>query len=510
MTGKELLIGLGNIGAKYYEEAEQDTLCVSAAPGKYVRQTDSPRPTLRRTLLIAAVIALMLLMVGCAVAYVMNMQDLQIGEHTITQVQQDEEGNPVGETEIQLDVLSLQGIQDSPNYLANQEWLQFTESYTPELGDYWESDEEYWAYSVVNQEMVDKLDAICEKYGLKLIGKPWHEHVDCMQFLPLAGVDHLLKEDSSAALQIPQGRFFPGGSFNVYGNLTLPDVEMPLYDLSLNYIQKDVFYDVFAYVDSSTVTERSYTTKDGVSLLLLESETSGMILADREDCFITLSISLRDGVSLEEIAEQFDFTIQAKPIDAAAADAREQASVDEVNANDPYKDRFVRDTYGEYVEDLLWSDSQMRMNGYTEEEINEKEYAFYDLDGNGEEELLIFYNGYIGTVVGWKNGKTNEGKSYRMELCENNVLIEQSEIRVGEIWYHIFYFANNGETVFSNPKEQSIVRLKNDNGTWWRTSSTDHYADFDTQITEAEAMEILNSYTPVTLDTRPLTEFEEP
>lgn len=47
-------------------------------------------------------------------------------------------------------------------------------------------------------------------------------------------------------------------------------------------------------------------------------------------------------------------------------------------------------------------------------------------------------------------------------------------------------------------------------GVWWRTSSTEHYVDFDTQITEEEAVEILNSYKPMELDFRPLTEFEEP
>lgn len=499
MNGKDLLIALGDISHKYYDEGENASIALPEG-----------HRTLRRPLLIAAVIVLVLALTGCAVVYVLRMRDLRIGGYTISQLEHEDAADTTAGTEIRLDVLSLQGIRDTPNYLANQEWLQFTQSYTPELGEYWQSDEAYWAYSVQNQVMVDKLDEICEKYGLQVIGKPWHEHVDCTEFLPLAGVHGLLKADSDAAIHIPQGRFFPGGSFNVYGTLTLPDTEMPLY-LSFDYIKKDVFYDVFAYVDSGTVTERSYTTEDDVSLLLLESEQSGMIMADREDCFITLSIGLRDGVSLEEIAEQFDFTIQAKSIDAAAADAREQASIDEANADDPSKGRFVRDTYGEYVEDLLWSDSQMRMNGYTEEEINEKEYAFYDLDGNGEEDLLIFYDGYIHTVVGWKNGKTDEGKTYDLQLCEDNVLIEEAEnVILGETWYHIFYFANNGETVFSNPKEQSIVRLKNDHGTWWRTSSTDHYAEFDTQITEEEALEILNSYKAVTLDTKPLTQFEEP
>ena len=137
----------------------------------------------------------------------------------------------------------------------------------------------------------------------------------------------------------------------------------------------------------------------------------------------------------------------------------------------------------------------------------------YDDSSNQIGELLIFYNGYIGNIVGMKNGITDDGKSYHMYLCEDNVLVDfDSEPNgLGEYRYHIFRFANDGDPVFSNPKEQSIVRLKKcADGTWWRTSSTEHYAEFDTEISEAEAMEILNSYKPVELETRPLTQFEDP
>lgn len=355
--------------------------------------------------------------------------------------------------------------------------------------------------------MVEKLDEICKKYGLNLIGKPWHEHVDCSNFLSLAGVENLMKEDSGAVLHIPQGRFFPGGSFTVYGTLELPGTEKQL-ELTYHCVKKDVFYDVFAYADPETVTEHSYTTADGISLLLLESEQSGMILADREDCFLSLSIGRKEGISLEEIAEQFDFTIQTNPLDTSAAEAREQASLEEAYADDPYKDRFSRATYGEYVEDILWSDREKLLYGWDSSDLPQREYAFYDLDGNGVEELLIFCDGYISAVVGMKDGKTNEGKSYCLVLCEDNVLIDRMDLG-DSVWYHIFRFANDGDPVFSNPKERSIIRLKVENGVWWRTSSTDHYAEFDTQIAEAEAIEILDSYKPVRLATKPLSEFTE-
>lgn len=493
MNGQELLMGLSYIDRKYIQESEQDTI------------PKQGRRMIRRPLLVAAIVALMLLLVGCAVVYVMKMQDVHIGEHTVIRQEVDEPES----SEVQLMVLSLQGMKDMPAHRANQEWLQFTESYTPQRGDYWESEEDYWAYNVLDQTMADKIDELCETYGLKVIGKPWHEHQDCHHFLKLVGIQSLLQSDSDAALRIPQGRFFEGGSFTAYGDITLPGGTTSAY-ITYQYVCKDVFYDVFAYVNPDAVTERNYTTTSGTAVLLLEGEKSGIIMADCEDHFITIDVALSEGISLEAVADQFDFTIQACALDVSLAAEREQASIASSSAGiDP--DRFRRTTYGAYISDLLNAEQEMRMLGFEPAEIPVREYAFHDLDGDGKQDLLIYVDGLISTVVGWKDGKTDEGKTYGLILCEDNVLVEKSAYSAVETWYHIFRFANDGDTVFSNPKEQSIVRLKQTLDGWWRTSSTDHYADFDTQITEEEAMEILNTYQkPVVLDTRPISEFEEP
>ena len=442
----------------------------------------------------------MLLLVGCVVLYVLRLQDMKIGEETVSQAPPSD--SPSESTT--LDVISLQGIQGSPTYLAAQEWLSYTQGYTPSGGDYWESDPEYWAYSVQSQEMVDKLNAICEKYGLKIIGKPWHEQIDCTPFLSLLGVDSLLKPNADAALSMPAGRFFPGGSFTIYGTLTLSGAEYPF---TYHCVKKDVFYDVFGYLEPSSVSQQNYTTADGVNVLLLKSSSSGMILVDRENQFLTLGI---DGdAPLEQIAECFDFTVHPNAPDAAAADAREQASQEEMRSRMGDLNILPPATYAEYVADLIQGDEMNRSEDYTPPVSS---YTFYDLDGNGTEELLIFSDDLITSVVGMKDGLTDEGKIYGMYLCEDNVLVDQYPVPgLDEYWYHIFRFANDGDPVFSNPKEQSIVRLKQcKDGTWWRTSSTDHYAEFDTEISEEEAMEILNSYKPVELQTRPLTQFEEP
>ena len=315
MNGQKMLIAFSYIDRKLIAESEQ------SAP---VSIQKAPRPTHRsakHVWLIAAAVALMLLLVGCGVLYVLRLQDMKIGEEPISQALPSD--SPSESTT--LDVISLQGIQGSPAYLAAQEWLSYTQGYTPSGGDYWDSDPEYWAYSVQSQEMVDKLNAICEKYGLKIIGKPWHEQIDCTPFLALLGVDSLLKPNADAALSMPAGRFFPGGSFTIYGTLTLSGAEYPF---TYHCVKKDVFYDVFGYLEPSSVSQQNYTTADGVNVLLLKSSSSGMILVDRENQFLTLGI---DGdAPLEQIAECFDFTIHPNAPDAAAADAREQASQEEM------------------------------------------------------------------------------------------------------------------------------------------------------------------------------------
>ena len=495
MTSYQIFKGLSDIDADFLTDVEQ-------------RVSAKKHVTKSKYSLLAAIISLIaLLLSGCGIVCVLRLKQLKIGTVTlpVTETSSSEGQNS---PEVQLTIFSLQGIRETPNYLANQEWLAYTQHHAASGGEYWESDPAYWAYSVQNQEMVDKLNEICNKYGLKTIGKAWHEQVDCNQFLPLLGIQSLLKPNTETSLSIPSGRYFPGGSFTIYGTLNWKDLTTPF---TYQCVKKDVFYDVFGYADVDSVTQKNYTTADGVPLLILESDQGGMILADRRDFFISIDVSTDGNISLAQVAECFDFTIQPSAPNRDAADARENASDEERRSmqGDPNIGR--RATYAEYVQDLIRGDEQGHVIDL-EYAPPTTTYAFYDADGNGKDELLIFYSGYIGSIVGMKNGITDEGKSYHLTLCEDNVFIHwpTGANGLGEYWYHIFRFANNDDPVFSNPKERSIVRLKKDaDGNWWRTSSTEHYAEFDTRITEDEAKSILNSYTPVQLETYPLSEFRE-
>ena len=70
MNGKNLLIGLSYIDRKYIEESEQDIPVKKAiTPARNQHKAQSKRLSTKKIWLIAAVIALTLLLVGCAVAY---------------------------------------------------------------------------------------------------------------------------------------------------------------------------------------------------------------------------------------------------------------------------------------------------------------------------------------------------------------------------------------------------------------------------------------------------------
>ena len=117
MSGKDLLMDLGYISQKYYEEAETDSIGKTG-----VR-------SLKKPLLIAAIVALMLFLMGCAVVYVLRMQDMSIGQETYTQTF-DDQGKYLEEpVEKTADILTLYGHSGDSIQKATAEWFAFLETY---------------------------------------------------------------------------------------------------------------------------------------------------------------------------------------------------------------------------------------------------------------------------------------------------------------------------------------------------------------------------------------------
>lgn len=171
MNGKDLFKGLGRINTKYYEEAEYETITPA-------------RRAFRRPLLLAAVIAMTLLLAGCAVVYMLHMQDLKVGDRTATKPVFETNGMDLkGFEEVNEQVLTLAGLKGSDGYKAALEWFQFKQEYDPDhvihmqaysAGSVPEFPAEFDSYQLYTQEMKDKLDSILKTHHLKPAGAPWN------------------------------------------------------------------------------------------------------------------------------------------------------------------------------------------------------------------------------------------------------------------------------------------------------------------------------------------------
>ena len=290
MNGKDLLIDLGNISHKYYEEAETDYIGVTA---KY--------NTFRKPLLIAAILGLLMLLIGCA-AYFYSLQQLVVIDHTkevIAVVEEDISKNAtetIPETDagphVAEKVLSLQGYEGSPAYLALHEWWEYAIDYTiqnPDLrfsSDY-QRPQAYTKYPCYSQDMVDKVDEICNKYGLHLLGKSlFITDAEGMEEHGLSGV--LSKK---AMPRCFYGHLYEDGSFIASGELEFSGNYEKTVQFQMHNIKKDAFYTVHLGLNNmSDYIQWNYKTQDGYNALLALNERTGLIFTENEGHFVSIII----------------------------------------------------------------------------------------------------------------------------------------------------------------------------------------------------------------------------
>lgn len=220
-------------------------------------QRQAKRLPAKRALLIAAIISVLLLLVGCAVVVLMGLKDVQLGNYTYD--------SGFGETQSG-DFISLQGFTGSPEYQAAQEWRDFCQSYDPDgtilaaIGNQPTGlDTKYQFYSAYTQEMADELDRICEKYGLAL-----HTQMDILQ-----GQEDLLQRVGGVFLTGYYnlgGYLYDDGTFGLDGDAL---VDGELIGFQFRRSVKGSFDDVFLNVwDISRYQESHITAPTGDDLLL--------------------------------------------------------------------------------------------------------------------------------------------------------------------------------------------------------------------------------------------------
>lgn len=321
MNAMDLLDILGDVEDRYIEEAAQ--------PRK------RPWRSKARVLLIAALVAALL--AGCTYA-VMKMQDLKIGQ--IVQPPAILWAGETAPTEPPQDVISLQGYAGSPNYLAAQEWFAFTENYDPDNklkntveASLFRAPEAYSSYNCYTQEMVDKVEEICRKYDLEPMGKLWQDD-DTEYICKALGIEGITSQYEGLDVQTDYGFYFADGSFHFSGEIggvAEPDSGRVFFDF--NSLKKTSFANGTTTVNSiEDYRQWEYTTAQGVKALLALSPGRGLILVDREDEFVSVSVvpafydfdapPIVDKGAMERIADSFDFTYQTKEVDKEAAEAR--------------------------------------------------------------------------------------------------------------------------------------------------------------------------------------------
>ena len=472
----------------------------------------------KRMWLIAAIIALILCLVGCAVAYILSLDNMILGTDFI------EDRTGVTEPRTQL---SLQGFVGSNSYQAAKEWFDFLQSYDPdgaiEFSDEAysvEFPEDYQFYQLYSVEMKDKLDEICQKYDLELLG-PVLVDVTADDMFRELGIKGILREDAQADIEWSQGGpgyFFRNGTFEVECYITLTGENNPWpFDnlISFRCHNKNSFDAVFlSMTDPTQFDQWNYTTSNGVEVLLVMGPDGALIVADIGDYFITVggiettAGNILDGEHtmtrevLEAYAEIFDFSIRPQRLNEQQANdvnARYEAHWAEIVAqqekgNDEFQEYLGRASYDARVKYHLEGDTEATRMGYT----------FYDFDGNGVEELVIGRDGYIEYIYTEKNGETAEilgwlkmGNTY---LAKDGTLVIMSDNT------YRFFHVENGESVMDYWVEQRAYWGPTEESPWRLCYSIDD----DRPITEEEYHKYCNAKERVVLDMLPLTAYPLP
>ena len=515
MKAMDLLVGFGSVKDSYVISAEE------FRQGK--KEAQIKRLSTRKMWLIAAVIALMLLLVGCAVIHFLRMQDMKVGEYSFyVPTEYDENGNVIPvETQEPITLLSLQGT----NMEALAEWLAFTNSYDQDgtilieadgTGSEWELPDNYHlTYGCYSQEMVDKLDEIVNKYHLKLLSSyiPLN-YYESSVLLNSLGLKGLVKTDPDVQVEYGDGDFHIEGTFtlNMEISLDMGDWSWEQGSASYRYSLKDYFDPLTgSMLESHDYTQWDYTRKDGKKVLLVLNEGTARIYADLPKAFISIYLDpviCVDGnevsmtqEALQQLAELFDLSIEPQPttmeqVEKYKAEAQAQYEADRAASRAEHEAMYAVG-YKEFVEYRLG----------TVPNPENVSYVLYDVNGDGVEELII--NSL--DILSMKDGQsykyfdlTNTGVFIgRFQPCEGNVFEVYCE-DLG-MYQHYFYQANAESASF-------ITGVSHDasNGAWYLHSKDGAYTENRKQITEEEAQKILDSYTRVEFRWLPLKRFGEP
>ena len=336
MNGKKLLIGLSNVSRKLIDESENDGITENTGTKDNSKKS---RKTFRRPFLIAAIIAMMLLLVGCAVVYVLSIQNMKLGEQQeVYDIFSDDGSEYLGQETVTEQVLTLAGIKGTPGYQAALEWFEFKQNYDSDgviLASVWsntpEFPAEYSRYGLYSQEMKDKVDEILGKYSLKPAGAIL-EFRTLKNMCAALGVERIQTASNDVSVLIESGECHENGNFSMMVDFTLPDsadAEITSTWGLLRWNRTDCFSDDMIALEAvDDWQEWNYTTVSGSEVLIIRSasDARGWIICDRGEAVLSLQLEARQDLysdagveyryltddQMELIADAIDFSIQPK------------------------------------------------------------------------------------------------------------------------------------------------------------------------------------------------------
>lgn len=312
-----------------------------------------------RSLLIAALITLMAILVGCTAVYLIHAKDIRLGQQEVTQrIMKPDSIIPLGTEEVHQEIFSLAGWEGTPEYQASREWFEFERDYDVDhtilSKFYLELDknrekalsqipEDCQVYGVYSAEMADKIHEIADKYHLNLL-------------LPSKNVTYYTSmTEQKSAKELTGTAFFLSDSetkivtdyqeYSIWASadgrtglscqLKLPDkVIKPQFGFSVSYSPLGYFDDDwFSMIQEDNWTEHNYKTKSGDQVLILHAGEGlySWLLCYRDDAIISVRVETRletftdEGgkariereflsmEQLEAIADTIDFKLKPQP-----------------------------------------------------------------------------------------------------------------------------------------------------------------------------------------------------
>lgn len=515
MTNLELLEILGDVRGEYILEAQQ------------LRSRKPPvrRWNRKRTIvLMAAVIVLSLFLVGCAIVYILSLQDMAFG--TTTQEYYDGFSQEVT-------LLSIQGIEGTPGYQATKEWYEWLQTYDTDSAVWYSHEaygadfgDDYYAYGIYSQEMKDKLDEICDKYDLELLGKMYIEP-DVEAGYEALQIQGIFRPGVQIESDFDNICYYANGDFDLEGFAQLPGYNRHIVSFSCH--RKDAFTELYASIGpEGTYEEWTYTTSYGVDILMVIETGSirghAFMMVDNGAYMNYFGIyefedmPLPHKTELEAYAEVFDFTVQPQRV--------RQQEIEKTEERREEADAAFAAEYEKRKHSFSELGYENRIKFQLEYAVNPEllSFAVLDLEGNGTEDLLVGENGYIRAVyttidggsqhimptsILYQNtvklgndigvGEYSGGYIY-IYLCENNSLAYVYDLEGDGVAYH-FASVKNGKLDWSDRIVYDPVNHPDEPWQMHDEKNRSH------PITEEEFNRILNSYNRVPLDMYPISDY---